>query len=92
VLDLQAFLVADRLEVLDIVPGVVPGTRRLLVGDPGTARKTHQVALASNAAGRTALASEVRHLDELAIRLRAWDVRVAAWEAPRRARPRSTSG
>ena len=70
VLDLQTFLVADRLEVLDIVPGVVPGTRRLLVGDPGTARKTHLVALASNAAARTALASEVRHLDELAIRLR----------------------
>jgi hypothetical protein len=70
VLDLQAFLVADRLEVLDIVPGAVPGTRRLLVGDPTTARTTHVVALASGAAGLAALESEIRHLDELAVRLR----------------------
>lgn len=62
---LQAFLSDGRLEVLDVARGAAPGTRRLVVGDPTTARASHVVSVAVTPAGAAQVEAEARHLDEL---------------------------
>jgi len=69
-LDLQGFLVREGLDVLGIVGGAAPGTRRLMVGDGKSQRTTNVVAVGSDASGWAAVESEMRHLRELDLRLR----------------------
>jgi hypothetical protein len=69
-LDLQSFLSRERLVVIDIVRGAVPGCRRLVLGGANDARPTHVVAISSDSHGWEAVDSELRLLSELGRRLR----------------------
>ena len=67
--DLDAFLADHGVEVLDVMSGAAPGTRRLILGRLGDREPTHAVALANTKGAVAAVDTESRHLEELHGRL-----------------------
>jgi len=63
--NLDVFLTATGVKVLDMTRGAAPGTRRLLLGPAGSSIATFAVAVADRAGSESAIESEVRTLDEL---------------------------
>lgn len=64
---LHDFLVASRLEVLDVARGVAEGTRRLVVGSPVGHSASYAVAVAHAPGSAPAVEAEARLLSELAL-------------------------
>ena len=63
--NLDVFLTATGVKVLDMTRGAAPGTRRLLLGRAGSTEVTFAVAVAERPDSESAIESEVRTLDEL---------------------------
>ena len=67
---LEAFLRDKGLAVIDVTPGVSRGSRRLLVGEPGSSRALYAVAVAHGPRAAGALDNEEETLRGLPDRLR----------------------
>jgi hypothetical protein len=62
---LDVFLTATGVKVLDMMRGAAPGTRRLLLGQPGASQADYAVAVVDRKSSESAIEAEVRTLDEL---------------------------
>lgn len=66
---LDVFLTATGSKVLDMTRGAAPGTRRLLLGEPGGTEAAYAVAVADRPDSESAVESETRTVDELRTRV-----------------------
>jgi hypothetical protein len=69
--ELSAFLVDNRVQVLDVTSGAPASTRRLFLGRLGDGQPTHEVVVATSGPAGAAVETESRRLDELYARLSA---------------------
>jgi hypothetical protein len=65
---LDVFLTATGVKVLDMMRGAAPGTRRLLLGQPGAGVADYAVAVADRRSSEAAIEAEARTLEELQTR------------------------